>query len=135
MEAAVAAGKPLWDVLSHATRMPTICRPRPPRARRAVRALDRAVTPAAAASRSLVDVARELIDADRLSATSCERLYTDPNEQQSRWTAVEEVVNALGAYEKRAKQPTLAGFLDEVALGDREDDDDKDKQLARTPWP
>ena len=59
------------------------------------------------------------------------RLYKDPNEQQSRWAAVEEVVNALGRYQQRAKPPRLAEFLDEIALGDRQDADDKQSQLAR----
>ena len=59
------------------------------------------------------------------------RLYPDPNEQQARWAAVEEVVNALGAYEKSAKKPTLGGFLDEVALGEQDMGDDKEKQLAK----
>src|SRR4029077_10540187 len=44
---------------------------------------------------------------------------------------VESVVNALAAYEQRDKRATLAGFLDDVTLGDRENDQDKEKQLAR----
>ncbi|HEV3418574.1 MAG TPA: UvrD-helicase domain-containing protein [Pirellulales bacterium] len=59
------------------------------------------------------------------------RLYKDPNEEQSRWAAVEEVVNALGRYQQRSKRPRLAEFLDEIALGDREDADEKESQLAR----
>jgi ATP-dependent DNA helicase UvrD/PcrA len=59
------------------------------------------------------------------------RLYSDPNEQQARWATVEEVVNALGAYEKQHKKPTLGGFIDEVALGQQEMGDEKDKQLAK----
>jgi hypothetical protein len=31
------------------------------------------------------------------------RLYHDPDEQQSRWAAVEEVVNAVGSYCQRAR--------------------------------
>ena len=60
-----------------------------------------------------------------------QRLYREPLEQQARWAAVEEVVNALGAYEKRVRNPTLTGFLDEIALGDRDDEQDKDEQLNR----
>ena len=44
---------------------------------------------------------------------------------------MEEVVNTLGAYQKRAKRPTLAGFLEEIALGDRDNEQDKEQQLAR----
>jgi DNA helicase-2/ATP-dependent DNA helicase PcrA len=60
-----------------------------------------------------------------------QRQYSDPNEQLARWSAVEEVVNALGAYEKAHKKPTLGGFIDEVALGQQDMGDEKDKQLAR----
>ena len=60
-----------------------------------------------------------------------QRLYPDPNEQQARWAAVEEVVNAMAAYEEREEEPTLSGFLDELLLSNREMDDDKDKQLKR----
>ena len=35
------------------------------------------------------------------------------------------------AYEAKARRPTLAGFLDDVALGGRESDDEKEKQLQR----
>jgi DNA helicase-2/ATP-dependent DNA helicase PcrA len=62
------------------------------------------------------------------------RLYPDATEQQMRLGAVEEVVNALAAYEQQnAGGPTsLPGFLDEVTLGDREfNANDKDKQLAK----
>ena len=61
-----------------------------------------------------------------------ERLYTDPNERESRLAAVEEVVNAVGEYERRGgKHATLRGFLDDMALSDRDQNDDKDKQLAK----
>ncbi|MCA9202090.1 MAG: UvrD-helicase domain-containing protein, partial [Planctomycetales bacterium] len=59
------------------------------------------------------------------------RQYPDPNDQQARWAAVEEVVNALAGYESRTERPTLLGFLDEATLGDREFDNEKEKQLQR----
>jgi DNA helicase-2/ATP-dependent DNA helicase PcrA len=59
------------------------------------------------------------------------RQYPDPQEQQSRWAAVEEVVNALASYERRAKKPTLSGFLDELATGEIDSSDDKESQLAK----
>ena len=59
------------------------------------------------------------------------RIYTDPNEQQARWAAVEEVVNALAAYERAGGGASLAGFLDEVTLGQQDLGDEKDKQLAK----
>ncbi len=57
------------------------------------------------------------------------RTYDDPNERESRWATVEEVVNALGAYEAKAANPRLRAFLDDMALTDRDFDDDKEKKL------
>ncbi len=59
------------------------------------------------------------------------RLYPDPNDQQARWDAVEEVINALANYEKRNPEGTLGGFLEDVALSGRDEGDDKEEQLAR----
>jgi DNA helicase-2/ATP-dependent DNA helicase PcrA len=81
-------------------------------------------------TKSLVDLARRLI-AEIGYEAELKRLYTDPNEQQARWAAVEEVVNALGAYEKGTKKPTLGGFIDEVTLGQQDLGDEKEKQLAK----
>src|SRR4029078_6856381 len=81
-------------------------------------------------AKSLVEVARRLI-AEIGYEAELNRLYSDPNEQQARWAAVEEVVNALGAYEKASKTPTLGGFIDEVALGQQDLGDEKEKQLAK----
>jgi DNA helicase-2/ATP-dependent DNA helicase PcrA len=60
-----------------------------------------------------------------------ERLYTDANERDSRWGAVEEVINALGGYEARNDEPTLHGFLSDTALAGREIERDKEKELSR----
>ena len=59
------------------------------------------------------------------------RLYSNPDDLQARWAAVEEMVNAMAGYVQRESDPTLAGFVHEVSLGDRDDDRDKEKELAR----
>jgi DNA helicase-2/ATP-dependent DNA helicase PcrA len=82
------------------------------------------------AGRSLVDLVRQLI-ADVGYEAEIKRIYPQPEEQQARWQSVEEVVNALGIYERGAKKPALGDFLDEVALGQQEMGSDKEKQLAR----
>jgi DNA helicase-2/ATP-dependent DNA helicase PcrA len=81
-------------------------------------------------ARPLVDLVRRLI-AEVGYQNDIKRLYPDPQEQEARWQSVEEVVNALGAYEQAAKQPNLGDFIDEVALGQQDMGDDKEKQLAR----
>lgn len=59
------------------------------------------------------------------------RLYPDPKEQESRWVAVEEVIDALGAYCNRNRKRSLAEFLQELMLSTRDQDDDKEAKLQR----
>jgi DNA helicase-2/ATP-dependent DNA helicase PcrA len=125
---AVARGTPLWEVLAANARLEGIS----PAASEAIARFRQLVEQfrRRAAREPLVDVVANLIHQigyqDELA-----RIYKEPLEQQARWAAVEEVVNTLGAYQRRAKRPTLAGFLDEVAVGDRECERDKDDQLRR----
>jgi DNA helicase-2/ATP-dependent DNA helicase PcrA len=79
---------------------------------------------------SIVDVVNGLIR-DIGYQDEINRVYKEPADQMSRWAAVEEVVNSLGSYCKRARKPSLAGFLDDVALGDRDSNDEKETQLKR----
>ncbi len=125
LNAAVSEGRNLWDVLQN-----PLCLPaggRPPVARFA--ALMEHHRQRLKGSH-LVDVARELI-AEINYEGELARLYNDPNDQQARWDSVQEVINALGAYQQQAKKPTLLGFLDEITLGDRDFDNEKEKQLQR----
>ena len=128
VQEAVSRGKPVWDVLPEAGRLAGL----PPAAPKAIdqfRSLMETYRQRAR-RRPLVEVVRGLIGEigyqDELA-----RLYTDPNDQQARWAAVEEVVNAVAAYADRADRPTLAGFLGDVALGDYDQDQEKESQLQR----
>ena len=44
------------------------------------------------------------------------RLYTDPMTREARWAGVLEMLNFAENYSRRASAPTLAGFLEELAL-------------------
>jgi DNA helicase-2/ATP-dependent DNA helicase PcrA len=133
LKQAVARGEPIWDVIvgrampaatnddGHATHNDAIGR---------FSALIHRYHQELPKTKSLVDLVRRLIVEIGYEA-ELKRLYTDPNEQQARWAAVEEVVNALGAYEKGTKKPTLGGFIDEVTLGQQDLGDEKEKQLAK----
>ncbi|HEY7698657.1 MAG TPA: UvrD-helicase domain-containing protein [Vicinamibacteria bacterium] len=44
------------------------------------------------------------------------RLYSDPMTREARWAGVEEMLNFAENYTRRASSPTLAGFLEELAL-------------------
>ena len=58
-----------------------------------------------------------------------ERAYPDPNDREARTASLEEIMNAAANYQQHSREPTLRGFLDEVALGNRDNSDDKENQL------
>ena len=126
-EQAVSQGKPLWDVLrplaqrSDATALTRGVAQLVSLVER-FRVRQRQVSPAELAKSLINEVGyeRELL-----------RLYPDEAERQGRWDALEELVNAAAIYTQRAKQPTLAGFLQDLALVSRDEDSDKESKLER----
>jgi DNA helicase-2/ATP-dependent DNA helicase PcrA len=60
-----------------------------------------------------------------------EALYPDPLERETRVASLEEIVNAAASYHQETAEPTLRGFLDDIALGPRDNSDDKESQLQR----
>ena len=119
LEGAVGQGKPLWNMLPEA----------------GLAAVDKFRGLIERYQRRshqdpLVEVVRGLIH-EIGYREELARLYPDTDEQQARWAAVEEVVNALGDYRKRAKEPSLAGFLQDIALSNSDQDKDKETQLER----
>lgn len=131
---AVSQGRPVWEILPEASRMEGL----PEAAAKAVRQFvsliqefqARLSGAGQAPAATLVDLVFGLINTVGYQA-EINRQYKEPAEQTARWNTVEEVVNSLGTYEQRAEEPTLAGFLEDVALVGRDDKQDKDSQLAR----
>ena len=127
-KAAVQQGKPLWNVIQQAAVVASL----PDAGQRACEEL-----------RSLVEMFQQRFEnesmVDAMQAmlqrvdyeSEIKRLYDKPEDQQARMAALEELANALGAYEAKAKKPTLGGFLDDVSLGGPDFNDEKDKQLKR----
>jgi DNA helicase-2/ATP-dependent DNA helicase PcrA len=127
-QSAVAAGQPIWEQLAESAKGHDL----PPAT---ARSLGQFVTLVEGfrqrvAQGRLVDTLRSLIDEIGYRA-ELSRLYANPDDRDSRWASVEEVVNALGSYCKRAEKPTLTGFLQDTVLTGRDDDQDKDQQLQR----
>ncbi len=125
---AVEQGRPVWDVLAEAQPIGKITPT-------AVEAIGKFRDQIESFRRliehePLVEVATQLIAHIRYQ-DELARQYPDLNEQQSRWNSVQEVINSLGAFARRAKKPTLRAFLDEVALGERDDINDKESKLNR----
>jgi len=127
VQQAVAAGKPLWDLLAGPGR-PSV----PPAAAQGLAAFHALIVSCQAALKkhSPVDVVRRLIDQIGYR-TEIQRLYPDAADQQARWASVEELVNALGSYVERAGKPTLAGFLQDVVLAAFDEDREEESKLQR----
>ncbi len=80
----------------------------------------------------LARTARELLEAVGLEAEL--RRDRDPREKiERRIENVQEIVNAIATYEGREAKPSLTGFLEKVALLDRDEpgSDSKEKKLAK----
>ncbi len=60
-----------------------------------------------------------------------ERAYPDPQEREIRWANVEQIVNAVGQYERESANPRLDEFIDQITIDDRQLADEKEKQLGR----
>ncbi|MEM7454973.1 MAG: UvrD-helicase domain-containing protein [Planctomycetota bacterium] len=118
----------LWDVVSGDAPGPVL----PTNAMRGMKNL--AVTIAdvrdAGHSQSLVDTARNLIQAIGYRK-EIDRLYSEPEDREVRWTGVEQIVNSLGEYEQSTRDPNLTEFLDKLLLGDQDTDNEKEKQLKK----
>jgi DNA helicase-2/ATP-dependent DNA helicase PcrA len=127
VQRAVAAGKPLWDLLA-APSQPGV----PPAAARGLAALHAMIASCRADlnKHPPADVVRSLIERIGYRA-ELQRLYPDAADQQARWASVEELVNALGSYMERAGHPTLGGFLQDVVLAAYDDDRQEESKLQR----
>lgn len=125
---AVAEGKSLWQVLGEAAAI----RELPAATREAVARFRMLIEQFAArfAQPPLADTLRSLIETIDYRAEIA-RSFPEPADQQARWSSIEEVVNALSAFEARGRQPSVLGFLDEVLLAGRDDANDGEEAAQR----
>ncbi len=63
--------------------------------------------------------------------TEIDRVYEDPQERETRWNNVEQIVNAVSQYERESRNPTISEFIDQITLDDRQITDEKEKQLGK----
>ncbi len=128
LAAATRSGSTVWEILPDAARACEL----PATAAKAVQAF-----------RAMVEQLQEQADGlpmDRLVRLAIDRTgylrqleatYPDPLERETRLASLEEIVNAAASYQQEAAEPSLRGFLDDIALGPRDDSDDKESQLKR----
>jgi DNA helicase-2/ATP-dependent DNA helicase PcrA len=128
LKKAIQAGTTLWDSLPAAENDGEI----PHRTAQAIRGF-----------RDLIEAWREKVATSKLADTfrgmieqmnyrgELERIYKEPEQRAARWNSVAELVNALALYETRSSRATLAGFLEDIALVGREEENDKEDKLNR----
>lgn len=123
LDEAVSQGVPLWRLLETATTHPDVAFA----AAQAIEQFRRLIDEfrARMANETLSSLVVDLIARVNYKA-ELERQYKDPSEQETRWNAVQELVNAVATYEARDDSPSLLGFLEESSLSDREEDKDED---------
>jgi DNA helicase-2/ATP-dependent DNA helicase PcrA len=129
LDEAVKQAKPVWELLPYAERLSDFSRPAAEGARQLV-SLVRKYSEQVETG-PLAPTVQQLIAELNYRGEIEKRYKEDPEALESRWNAVEEVVNSLAEYQSRAKKPSLVGFLDEIALTGRELDKDKERQLSR----
>jgi len=78
----------------------------------------------------LTNMIQQLIDSIGYTR-ELERIYSDPDDRAARLTMVEQMVSSMSAYCSETESPSLIEFIDQLAIGDRQIDDEKEKQLSR----
>lgn len=130
VQRAVERGVPVWDVMQDRAATSDLT----PAAQRGIgelAALAKDVQQRAT-NESLTDAMRTLLERTAYYE-EITRLYEKPEERQARQDSLEELTNAINAYEENTnkKEPDLTGFLAEIALSGREMGNEKDKLAAQ----
>ena len=129
LQEAVGSGVPMWDKLRQVPqRDPALG----DAARQGAAGLSSLITRFGAQMKTgdLVAGIRQLL-AEIDYEGELRRIYPQASDVESRWAAVEEVVNALGAFQSQSQRPTLAGFLEEITLGGDDFGQKREKELQR----
>jgi DNA helicase II / ATP-dependent DNA helicase PcrA len=131
LDEATRQGKLLWDVLPDALKVDGVDAKTADAGMRFVRLIEecRQQAQPLGISRLIEHVLKETSYRNSLS-----KLYPDPNDRESRLAALEEIVNAAASFEKQRRKlavDALAGFLDDLLLSERDDNDEKESQLAK----
>jgi DNA helicase-2/ATP-dependent DNA helicase PcrA len=136
MEAAIKQGKPLWEILPGLEKNPIL----PSAAVQTVvkfrnlieryRQMAGVASSEAAKPILLVDMLKKLLSEINYKSEIV-RMYSSVQDQEAREASLEEMVNSMASYCQRSPQPTLAGFLQDIALTGNEEDRDKESKLDR----
>lgn len=128
-KAARKLGRDTWDLVHQPELRPTL----KPAAHQALdRFRDLILELEAMAKTSKVQPVLERLIAKVDFRTYIEELYDEPEEQENRWNTVSGMVSAAAEFDTDNPDPgKLVDFLAELTVGDRDAQNDKEKQLQR----
>jgi DNA helicase-2/ATP-dependent DNA helicase PcrA len=121
---AVERGVPVWEVMQDPSALTDL----PVAARKGISQLAEVASNVRqrAENESLTDAMRTLLD-QTAYADEISRNYEKTEEREARMSSIEEMINAIGAYQDGSTKPDITGFLSEIALAGREMGNEKDK--------
>lgn len=121
---AVERGVPVWEVMQDPSALTDL----PNAARRGINQLTEILQDTArrAENESLTDAMRTLLERTAYSDEIL-RNYEKTEEREARMSSIEELVNAIGAYQDGASHPDFTGFLSEITLAERDMGNEKDR--------
>ena len=124
VDRAVERGVPVWEVMQDVSAVADL----PSAARKGISHLGQVMenVQQRARNESLVDAMRTLLDQTAYT-DEIARNYEKTEEREARLSSIEELVNAVSAYQDGNASPDITGFLSEIALAGREMGNEKDK--------
>ena len=127
-DVALEAGEPVWDVLGRPEKIPGVTES----ARKGIRGLRGLISNyrAQASRLPLPKLARALVE-ELGYREELARTYPNPDDRETRLAAVDELLGAVDSCAARTPRATAAGFLEQVALSNMDDDRDKEAKLER----
>ncbi len=130
VQRAVERGVPVWDVMQDRAATSDLTAS----AQRGIQNLAELARDVQerATNESLTDAMRTLLERTAYHE-EISRLYEKTEERQARQASLEELTNAINAYEENTSKtkPDLTGFLSDIALSGREMGNEKDKLAAQ----
>ena len=129
VQLAVSRGRSLWEVVPEAIAAGTV----PKQAQAALsdfrNLLIRFRTQMLDHPEQLAETVRQLLKTINYNG-EIDRQYKDETQAEQRKTVLQDLVNSIGQYIEKTNKPSLQGFLETTALMDRDDQNDKDSELA-----
>lgn len=128
MDAATKSGSNLWQLITRE-------QPRPDLRAAAHKALDGFCQEMQRLQRQAENLSTMQLTEQLIQAINYRQFidsqYDEPEEQEARWANVAAVVNAAADFDAEQPGGALLDFLTELTVGDREFDNEKEKQLRR----